>query len=75
MTNSTPEEVESQPPPSPRIRLRWGELGPRIVPLLAVLTAMIFGGFFMVAAGTDWEAARSAYDTDGLGSFLKELGP
>ena len=75
MADNTVEEVESQPPPSPRIKLRWGELGSRIVPLLAVLTAMIFGGFFMVAAGTDWEAARSAYDTNGMGGFLKELGP
>ena len=69
--------VEETPPqkPSSRGGFHWGDIGPRIVPVLAVLTAVIFGGFFMVAAGTDWEAAKAAYQTDGVTGYLKELGP
>ena len=67
----TTEKPESKAPP-PRRRIAWGELGPRIVPLLAVITAMLFGGVFMVLAGTDWDAARQAGD---MGGYLREIGP
>lgn len=75
MTDSPQEEKSAESVARPRLRLQWGELGPRLVPALAVVTAMIFGGFFMLAAGTDWQAARAAYRTDGLGGFLQELTP
>ena len=66
----TTEKPESKAPP-PRGRIAWGELGPRIVPLLAVITAMLFGGVFMVLAGADWDAARQAGD---MGGYLREIG-
>ncbi|HJX41565.1 MAG TPA: ABC transporter permease [Anaerolineales bacterium] len=58
-----------------RRRISWGELGPRLVPALAVLTAVLFGGLFMVFSGTDWAAARAALAAEGVGGFLRELGP
>ena len=62
-------------PSAPRITLAWGELGPRLVPVFAVITAMLFGGLFMLLAGTDWAAAREAYTARGVGGFVQELGP
>src|SRR3990170_991463 len=59
----------------PRRNLTWGDLGPRLVPVFAVITAMLFGGVFMIMAGTDWDAARGAYPTEGAGAYLRELGP
>src|SRR3989304_4100125 len=58
-----------------RRRISWGELGPRLVPALAVLAAVLFGGLFMVFSGTDWAAARAALAAEGVGGFLRELGP
>lgn len=65
---------EEKPPAKPRRRISWGALGPRIVPLLAVITAILVGGIFMVVAGTDWDAAGIAAETDGVGGFLGEVG-
>lgn len=75
-TVETTPSVEKQPS-SPRrsVNLTWGELGPRLVPVLAVITAMLFGGVFMLMAGTDWDAARAAFPTEGAGAYLRELGP
>jgi ABC-type uncharacterized transport system permease subunit len=56
-------------------RVTWGELGSRILPILAVITAMVVGGIFMVYSGTDWAAAGEAFETEGVGGFLKQLGP
>src|SRR3989304_7440538 len=58
-----------------RRRISWGEVGPRLGPALAVLTAVLFGGLFMVFSGTDWAAARAALAAEGVGGFLRELGP
>ena len=66
----TTEKPESKAP-RPRERIAWGQLGPRIVPLLAVITAMLFGGVFMVLAGADWDAASQAGD---VGGYLREIG-
>ena len=74
MADNLVEETPPQKPSSRRV-FHWSDLGPRIVPVLAVLTAVIFGGFFMVAAGTDWEAAKAASQTEGVVGYLKELGP
>src|SRR4030067_683346 len=43
----TTDKPESKAPP-PRGRIAWGELGPRIVPLLAVSTGMLRGGAVLV---------------------------
>ena len=64
-----------KPPPAKSRRIAWGELGPRFVPALAVITAILFGGLFMIFSGTDWGAARAALKADGVGGFLRELGP
>jgi simple sugar transport system permease protein len=55
--------------------LTWGELGPRLVPALAVVTAMLFGGVFMIMAGTDWDAARAAFRENGVGGFMSQVVP
>jgi simple sugar transport system permease protein len=72
-TASTNDEEE--PTEKPKRRISWGQLGPRIVPALAVLSAVLFGGIFMVYSGTDWGAAREAINTDGVGGFVRHLGP
>lgn len=69
-----PNKGDEQKSKQPR-RLSWGEIGPRIVPVLAVLTAILVGGLFMVFSGTDWSAARVALQDEGVGGFLSELGP
>lgn len=69
------EASPEQPKAKPDRRISWGKIGPRLVPALAVITAILFGGLFMVFSGTDWTAARVAFGTDGLGGFLSELGP
>jgi len=75
-TDSSQQTASPQPPASgPARRIAWGEMGPRLVPVFAVITAMLFGGLFMVFAGTDWAAAGAAFQTDGVGGFLGELGP
>lgn len=63
------------PAPAARSRLNWGELGPRLVPVLAVVTAMLFGGVFMIIAGTDWGAAQAAFRDRGVGGFVGEIVP
>jgi simple sugar transport system permease protein len=55
--------------------LKWDELGPRLVPVLAVVTAILFGGVFMVIAGTDWEAAQTAFRERGVGGYVGEIIP
>jgi simple sugar transport system permease protein len=72
----TTPSTEKQPArPRGTVTLSWGELGPRLVPALAVITAMLFGGVFMIMAGTDWDAARAAFPTEGAGAYLRQLGP
>jgi simple sugar transport system permease protein len=66
---------KEEPEKEPRPKITWGELGPRFVPALAVITAILVGGLFMVFSGTDWAAARAAFDSDGIGGFLSHLGP
>lgn len=63
------------PPTLPTKRISWGEMGPRLVPMLAVLSAILFGGLFMVFSGTDWGAARVGLADKGLRGFFQELGP
>lgn len=63
------------PPRLPTKRISWGEMGPRLVPMLAVLSAILFGGLFMVFSGTDWGAARVGLADEGLRGFFQELGP
>ena len=77
MAETTVEATKRSEPqaPRPRVKIAWGELGPRIVPLLAVITAMLFGGVFMVLASTDWEAAQDALSTQGVGGFFRAIGP
>ncbi len=53
----------------------WARLGPRLLPVLAVITAILVGGFFMFIASADWEAAREAYAADGVGGYVRALGP
>lgn len=36
---------------------RFGELGPALIPVLAIVTALLVGGLFMLPASMDWEAA------------------
>jgi simple sugar transport system permease protein len=36
---------------------------------------MVFGGVFMVAAATDWAAARAAFGTDGIRGLTREVSP
>jgi simple sugar transport system permease protein len=70
---TSPSEASAEPRPARRIA--WGELGPRLVPAFAVLSAVLFGGLFMVFSGTDWSAAKAALAIDGVGGYLRELGP
>ena len=67
----SPEEEPSKP----ASRITWGDLGPKLVPILAVITAMAVGGLFMVFSGTDWAAAFDALAGEGLRGFLQELVP
>lgn len=77
MAEITAETHQSQPrqPSRGRMPRNWSEFGSRLVPGLAVVTAMIFGAVFMVAAATDWAAARAAFSTEGVGGFISEVRP
>src|SRR3990172_1819256 len=74
-TTVEPRERVRKPPRAPRAPLSWGELGPRLVPMLAVITAMLFGGVFMLIAATDWNAAGQAMSAEGVGAFVRQLQP
>lgn len=57
------EQAPNAPPSDQRKRSNifygFGELGSRLVPILAIITALVFGSFFMLPASMDFEAARA----------------
>jgi|YNPNPStandDraft_1061719.scaffolds.fasta_scaffold23962_2 ABC-type uncharacterized transport system permease subunit len=67
-------EQQAAPPPK-RAQAGWRRFLPALVPVLAVITAMLVGGIFMIIAGTDWAAAREGLATGGLPGLWRNLLP
>ncbi len=76
MAESAPNpETTQETPTTGKFYNLWVRLTPTIIPLLAIITAMLVGGLFMIIAGTDWAAFRAGFASAGLGGALAELVP
>ncbi len=77
MSETDIETTEQQTAPPLRRFLRRVArlLAPSLLPILAIVTAMLAGGVFMVIAGTDWGALGERTATEGISGLWAELLP
>lgn len=75
MADSATQLVEQQTPPRRGVTDLWVRITPTLVPILAIITAMLVSGVFMIIASTDWQAVRQGMVADGLPGLWTHLQP